>query len=603
VIGGGAGVGARPVLAVGGTPVSQQVEACLREVVVDTDANGPDSCRIVLDDPTRDVLGRSGFDLRADLTVTAGRVGEQTGDRVFDGVVYSVGFDFDDRGSFSTIVAYDRSYELYNGLHTATYQNLTDSDLAAQLAQEVGLTAGRIEPTSVVHEHLAQINETHYEFLARRAREVDCALLVTGRELHFVPSAEAADGPEPGDYASTDRLQLVPGGNVERLTARLTAAQQVTEVEVRGWDPLNKQVVSATVPARSRAAERADRPDQVAAANGSPRHVTVRLPLSTSAECDAAAAAQAERIAGSFVHAEGVARGDPRIIAGAAVSLGQTGGRFDGKLTVSRARHSWDRRGYRTSFVVSGAHDRSMLGLVSGGTEGARGARVDGMRLGIVTNVSDPENRGRVKLRFPWLSDDYESDWARVLQLGAGVDRGLVLLPEVNDEVMVVFENDYRRPYVLGGLYNGVDTAPFSPAVDSGSGTVQTRAFRSRTGHELVFSDADGAETVELRAKHDPDREATKVSVLLDGAANTLRIETSTDNHTVSFLLDASNGSLKVDTSGDVTVAAKGKASISTDKDFSVDAKGKGTIQAAKGLTLSSSSGEVTVRGTKIKLN
>jgi phage protein D len=567
-------VGARPVLAVNGSPLRGQIEGHLRQVVVDTDASGPDSCRVVLDDPGRDVLRRSGIDLQATLTITAGRVGEETGDRVFDGVVYSLGFDFDDRGSFTTIVAYDRSYGLYNGLHTATYQNLTDSDLASQLADEVGLDVGRVAATDVVHDHLAQVNETHFEFLTRRAREVDRVLLVTGSELHFDEPTDAADGPDPGDYQSVDRLQLVPGGNLERLTARVTAAQQVSEVEVRGWDPQRKEAISATAPARSRAAELPDQPDKVATQFGSPRHVTVDLPLTTQAECDAVAAAQAERMASTFVHAEGVAHGDPRIVAGVAVSLGQTGGRFDGKLTVSRARHVWDRHGYHTSFVVSGGHDRSILGLVTGDGHRVRGQRVSGLVLGIVTNCSD--DLGRVKLKFPWLSDDYESDWARVLQLGAGKDRGLVLLPEVNDEVLVGFEQgDTRRPYVLGGLYNGVDTAPFGLAVDKkNAGTVKTRGWRSRTGHELIFTDTEGKEKVELRTK--------------DSA--------------VSFVLDATDGSLKVETKGDLTLKIGGNASILPDKDFTVDATGSGTIKAKKGLSLESD-GNVTVRGKQIALN
>ena len=41
---------------------------------------------------------------------------------------------------------------------------------------------------------------------------------------------------------------------------------------------------------------------------------------------------------------------------------------------------------------------------------------------------------------FPWLSDDYVSDWARTVQPGAGKDRGAMVLPEVGDEVLVAFE-------------------------------------------------------------------------------------------------------------------------------------------------------------------
>jgi uncharacterized protein involved in type VI secretion and phage assembly len=568
--------GARPILAVGGRPLAEQVQANVRTVVVDTDAGGPDSCRIVFDDPGRDLLAKSGLDLHVDLTVSAGRPGEQTGATVFEGVVYHLGFEYHDKGAFTTVVAYDRSYDLYNGLHTATYQNVTDSDLVTKLAREVGLRLGQIEATSVVHEHVSQVNETHWDFLARRAREIDFTLRVTGSKLDFARSTEATDAPSPGDYESVDRLALVPGGNLDQLTARLTGAQQVTEVEVRGWDPKNKRAIVATAPAKTRSAKLADEPAAVAGKFGSPRHVTVDLPLTSQAECDAVAEAQAERLASTCVHAEGVASGDPRIVSGAAVSLGQTGGRFDGKLTVSRAKHTWDNSGYRTAFSVSGVHDRTVLGLVTGDGRRSGGAqRVGGVVLGIVTNCSDPEARGRVKLKFPWLSEEYESDWARVVQIGAGDKRGLHLLPEVNDEVLVVFEHgDTRRPYVIGGLYNGVDAPPFPDAVDTGSGKVQVRGLRTRAGHELIFTDTEGAEKIELKTK----------------------------DKKVTVTLDAKDGKLTIESEGDVTVNAKGSASLTTKKDLMIQATGAGTIKATKGLTLESS-GEVTVRGSMIKLN
>jgi uncharacterized protein involved in type VI secretion and phage assembly len=567
--------GARPIVSVGGSPLAEQVQAAVRQVVVETDAGGPDSCRIVFDDPARDLLSRSGIDLQAEMTVTAGRTGEKTGLPVFVGLVYHLGFDYDDRGAFTTLVAYDRSYGLYNGRHTATYQNATDSDLAVKLAREVGLTPGQVESTSVVHEHVSQVNETHWEFLSRRAREIDYTLRVTGSKLDFSRSTEAADAPAPGDFESVERLALVPGGNLERLSARVTAAQQVTEVEVRGWDAKNKQALVATAPARTRSAELKDKPDAVAGKFGSPRHVTVDLPLTTQAECDAVAEAQAERLASTCVYAEGVARGDPRIVSGAAVSLGQTGGRFDGKVTISRARHTWDGNGYRTSFSVGGSHDRSVFGLVTGETRRPGAQRVNGVVFGIVTNASDPDKQGRVKLRFPWLSDDYESDWARVMHIGAGDKRGLLWLPEVNDEVLVLFEQgDTRRPYVIGGLFNGVDAPPFPDAVDTGSGKVQIRGLRTRAGHELVFTDTDGKEGIELRTK----------------------------DKKVAIVLDAAKGELRIDTEGDVTVTAKGGATLTAGKDLTIDATGTGTIRAKRGLTLESS-GEVTVRGSMIKLN
>ena len=75
--------------------------------------------------------------------------------------------------------------------------------------------------------------------------------------------------------------------------------------------------------------------------------------------------------------------------------------------------------------------------------------------------VRDSSSLARVKLSFPWLSDDYVTDWARTLHPGAGNSRGFTVLPEVGDEVLVAFEQgDLGRPFVLGGLFNGVDKPP-----------------------------------------------------------------------------------------------------------------------------------------------
>ena len=82
----------------------------------------------------------------------------------------------------------------------------------------------------------------------------------------------------------------------------------------------------------------------------------------------------------------------------------------------------------------------------------------------LVSNIDDPDELGRMKVTFPWLGDKSESHWARVAVPGAGNERGVLIMPEVGDEVLVAFDHgDPRLPYVIGGLYNGKDK-PAVPA-------------------------------------------------------------------------------------------------------------------------------------------
>ena len=123
-------------------------------------------------------------------------------------------------------------------------------------------------------------------------------------------------------------------------------------------------------------------------------------------------------------------------------------------------------------------------------TDHQRGAAnlLYGVMVGVVTNNQDPEGLGRVKVRFPWLSNEDESGWARIAAPMAGKERGMYFLPEVEDEVLVGFEHgDVRFPYVLGALWNGQD----APPAKNDDGKNNLRVIKSRSGHLIRLNDED----------------------------------------------------------------------------------------------------------------
>jgi uncharacterized protein involved in type VI secretion and phage assembly len=111
-----------------------------------------------------------------------------------------------------------------------------------------------------------------------------------------------------------------------------------------------------------------------------------------------------------------------------------------------------------------------------------------GVHVGIVVDVHDPDQQGRVRVRLPWLVDDgggYEA-WARVATLMAGAGRGSWFIPDVDDEVLLAFEaGDPHRPYVVGSLWNGKD----QPPEQMGTGN-DVRTIRTRSGVRIRMSDA-----------------------------------------------------------------------------------------------------------------
>lgn len=123
--------------------------------------------------------------------------------------------------------------------------------------------------------------------------------------------------------------------------------------------------------------------------------------------------------------------------------------------------------------------------------------QINGVVLGVITNNQDPNHIGRVKIYFPWLSDDNETDWVRIASLMAGNERGSYFLPEVDDEVLVAFEQgDINYPYVIGFLWNQEAKPPQS----NENGQNNIRKITSRSGHEIIFNDDDtsGQEKIEI---------------------------------------------------------------------------------------------------------
>ena len=135
-------------------------------------------------------------------------------------------------------------------------------------------------------------------------------------------------------------------------------------------------------------------------------------------------------------------------------------GPMTGKYTVTGIEHSYDVKGLRTRFTCGSLRPSGLVDTLGSGAAVDDGLTVRTLTTGIVTNIKDDANLGRVKVKFAGTDDTVESDWARVMTLGGGNNRGAVFHPEVNDEVVIGFERgDTRRPVVLGGLVNSKDAA------------------------------------------------------------------------------------------------------------------------------------------------
>lgn len=194
-------------------------------------------------------------------------------------------------------------------------------------------------------------------------------------------------------------------------------------------------------------------------------------------------------------------------------------------------------------------------------------ARNYGVAIGIVTNNQDPDGLGRVKVRFPWLNQEDESWWGRVAAPMAGAKRGAYFLPEVDDEVLVAFEHgDIRFPYILGGLWNGVDRPP----ADNQDGKNNIRVIQSRSGHIIRFDDTEGAEKIEILDQ------TAKNSVVIDAAANTITVQADGD-----ILLKSAQGNIVIEGQQIQIKAAAQAVQIEASANLELKAGGQANIKGS----------------------
>jgi uncharacterized protein involved in type VI secretion and phage assembly len=193
---------------------------------------------------------------------------------------------------------------------------------------------------------------------------------------------------------------------------------------------------------------------------------------------------------------------------------------------------------------------------VLGSPQESQSGRMFGVAVGIVSNNQDPQNLGRIRVKFPWLSDDHESWWARIATPMAGSNRGIYFLPEVNDEVLVAFEHgDVRFPYIVGALWNGQDKSP----ANNSDGKNNIRVVHSRSGHLIRLDDTDGNEKIEIIDKT---------------GNNSLTFESSSNNITMTC-----NGKLKLQANQGIEIVSQMDVKVQAQTTMDLEATGEANLK------------------------
>ncbi|TDW30879.1 phage baseplate assembly protein V [Cryobacterium psychrophilum] len=395
--------------------------------------------------------------------------------------------------------AYDALHRLRKRQFTRLHDNVDLNGLAAALCAGTGLhvVGGNGRPGPVY-----QLARSDLSLLVEASRRRGLYPVVDDDALRLVDLT-----------GEGDPVELLLGSTLHSAEVELSQEPAFLSAVVTGWNPTQAAGVHGdSGDNRARAGVGADAaPQSVGGGGALLRQNDVLVDDATAADL---AQAELDVRAGGEVTGVFVAEGNPRIRVGGRVSISGVAPHLEGIFTVCRVVHLIAGSGYETTISTTPPP-------VPLAAPGARAADVT--TLGLVIEVEDPQQRGRVRVdlaAFPHVS----TGWAPVLTMGAGTGKGAVLLPNVDDTVLVLLTaGDPNDAIVLGGLF-GPERVP-----DADNGGERGRRFTVAT--------ADGQR------------------VILDGAAHTIRLE---DGHGSSLSLTPELFSIHSAT--DLTIEAPGRA-------------------------------------------
>jgi phage protein D len=243
------------------------------------------------------------------------------------------------------IQGYDRLHRFRRGRKTRSFVQMKDSDIAGQIASELGLTA-QADDTSVTHDYVLQSNQTDIDFLLERARRIHFEVTVKDKTLNFRKAAN--------DQSKVVSLQY--GLTLQSFYPRLSTMRQVGEVVVKGWNALTKEIIVA----------KSQRGDEISKMKGeklgvvistgafqASEKVIVDKPIFSMGEAQQMAKGKFNEMSNEFITGEGTAIGNMDIRAGAVVELEKLGKRFSGLYYITSSTHTVGPRGYNTKFTVA----------------------------------------------------------------------------------------------------------------------------------------------------------------------------------------------------------------------------------------------------------
>lgn len=447
-------------LRIDGASVAPRLAACVCSIDVRQALNAPTMALVAFADPPRELIAP----LKIGTTLA---VASPTGETLVEAEITAVEHRLSaDKGRIFSVRAYDRLHRLRKRQRVRALTDVTPEDVAAAAAAEIGVSSEAPSPASSRRALVIQHDQSDFDLLVELAADCGRYFHLTGGTLKLL--SLGGDGDE--------EVRLVAGQTLLEAQVELSAETMRRSTVARGWDVGSAAPVSGLAPTASQDAVEFRGDDALTHFEGLGERLLLNRNSANTAEAAGLAQSDIDRAIALGATLTATTDGDPRLRPGRVVAVEGVGDQADGSYVLTEATHSFDiDRGYVTRIST----------LPSPRPRRPRCAAATIVRI---TDVDDPEGLGRVRGTLVAYGE-VDSGWMPVLIVGAGDDKGLAVLPEPGDDVLVLMpEGDPARGIVLGGLYGS--RRPPGRRPDKGA-----RDFTLRTpaGQSLML---DGVEAV-----------------------------------------------------------------------------------------------------------
>ncbi len=434
------------------------------------------------------------------------------------------------------ITAHSPSIALDGAPKNKFYYDQSASDIISAVLNNYPMTLDKIDATSNVKEYCVQYRETDYDFISRLASE-------NGQFAYYDGQGFSVQKAVSGSAVDLIWRESLGAFSLGLGTAPVKfSSQAYTYTQKKTFTQDSESLpASGALSALSKLS-----PDASKNLYSQPGYAGASRPVADARSLDHILESKRGDAMGGMIKCSGTSS-VPAVSVGNCIRV-KGMGPVDGTYWVLAVRHTIEAGMYSNNFFCTPldmAYPRYRSSL----------NRITQLQSAVVTNNNDPEALGRVKVTFPW-SDSQETSWIRVITPHAGAERGFFHIPEVDDEVVVGYEQgNPDRPLIVGSVYNSTD----KPQEGTGGEGNNVKSFKTRSGHEMVFDDTDGAEKFTITA--------------MDGS---------------QIVIDAANKSISIKSEGDVSIVGAGDMSIKA-ANIKIEADQEITVKAGTNMNLEAS--------------